>query len=410
MLKNEIVKITEKIGKLSENLDKNKKKIDELKGDLKQLAQNQTAIMKEAQAMLKKWEQGDEKVVALWKEMNGWVYKGFEETYKAIGVDFNKFYYESDTYLLGKAIVEEGLQKGIFYKKEDNSVWIDLTSEGLDHKLVLRGDGTSVYITQDLGTADLKYKDFQLDKSVYVIGNEQDYHLKVLFAILKKLGRPYAQGLYHLSYGMVELPTGRMKSREGTVVDADNLLTEMKEIAKQRTIEAGKIEELTPQEAEETFKILASGALKYFLLKVDPVKRIVFNPDESVEFQGDTGVFIQYTYVRTAAILRKAQQLQITHYDFATYTTLHQTEKAILQHLDKYPQKVWEAGENYAPSVLAQYVYELAKLYNSFYGDLRIFNAESKVAEHFRIALTKAVGIIIKKALGLLGIQTPERM
>lgn len=373
-------------------------------------AKKQAPLMKEAQEMLLKWEQGDEEVVALWQKMNDWVFDGFNQTYQTMGVSFDKIYKESNTYLLGKETVEEGLASGVFFQKEDGSVWIDLADEGLDQKLVLRKDGTSVYITQDMGTADLKYKDFGMSKSLYVVGNEQDYHFEVLFKILKKLGRPYAEGCYHLSYGMVDLPSGKMKSREGTVVDADDLMQEMKDTARERTNELGKIDGFTPEEAEELYSTLAMGALKYFLLKVDPKKRMLFNPAESIDFQGNTGPFIQYTHARICSILKKAEGQNINIEEASAYTSLHEVEREIIFALSEYPRKVADAGREYSPALIAQYVYDLAKSYNRLFAELSIFSAESPEAMQFRVQLSKAVGETIKKAMALLGIKVPTRM
>jgi arginyl-tRNA synthetase len=371
-----------------------------------------TTLMKEAQMMLKKWEDGDETVVNLWKMMNGWVYQGFEETYQQIGVKFDKFYYESNTYLLGKDVVEEGLEKKIFYRKEDNSVWIDLTNDGLDHKLVLRGDGTSVYITQDMGTADLKYADFPMQKSIYVIGNEQDYHMKVLKLIMQKLQRPYADGMFHLSYGMVELPNGKMKSREGTVVDADDLVQELIDLAKEKTQELGKIQELSVTEQNKLFHTLGLGAIKYFLLKVDPKKTMVFNPEESLQLNGDTATYIQYTYARTATVLREAtlQKIDYSYTVWQNSTQLHEIEQAIIQHFNQYTTVLHHACEDLSPALLGTYCYDLAKLYGRFFHDLSIFKAENEVLRAFRLALSAEVGKVLKSAMGLLGIEMPERM
>ncbi len=368
-------------------------------------------LLVEAQEMLHKWEQGDKEVVALWKKMNTWVYAGFEETYKQIGVKFDKFYYESGTYLLGKDVVEEGLAKGIFFKKENGSVWIDLKDEGLDEKLVLRGDGTSVYITQDLGTADLKYNEFPFTQSIYVVGNEQDYHFKVLIAILKRLGRTYADGVYHLSYGMVDLPSGKMKSREGTVVDADDLVSEMLKTAEENTRELGKIEDFSSEEARQLFYTLGLGALKYFLLKVDPKKRMMFNPQESIQFQGNTGPFIQYTHARIRAILRKAEEMGHKNpvLDFERKELLP-VEKELIVVLSRYPQAVEEAGKNYSPAEIANYVYEVAKEYNRFYQEISIFNEPDPNAFKSRLLLSSVTSSVIKSAMKLLGIEVPERM
>ena len=391
-----------------------KNQIKELinKGQSEEEAKKNAPILLEAQEMLRKWEAGDESVVSLWKQMNAWVYAGFDSTYKKMGVNFDKFYYESDTYLLGKDIVEEGLAKGVFFKKDNGSVWVDLTDEGLDEKLVLRGDGTSVYITQDMGTADLKYKDFQIDKSVYVVGNEQDYHFDVLFKIMRKLGRSYGPGLYHLSYGMVDLPTGKMKSREGTVVDADDLIQEMIETAEQHTKELGKIEGFTEEQAKELYEILGLGALKYFLLKVDPKKRMLFNPKESIEFQGYTGPFVQYSHARIAAILRKAEQIGVNYQnpDFSSVAELAESETALIQILNDFERKIKLAGEEYSPAIIAQYLFDLAKEYNRFYADLPIFHEKDQAIQSFRVALSALTAQTIKKGMSLLGINVPERM
>lgn len=391
-----------------------KNQIKELinKGQSEEEAKKNAPILLEAQEMLRKWEAGDESVVSLWKQMNAWVYAGFDSTYKKMGVNFDKFYYESDTYLLGKDIVEEGLSKGVFFKKDNGSVWVDLTDEGLDEKLVLRGDGTSVYITQDMGTADLKYKDFQIDKSVYVVGNEQDYHFDVLFKIMRKLGRSYGPGLYHLSYGMVDLPTGKMKSREGTVVDADDLIQEMIETAEQHTKELGKIEGFTEEQAKELYEILGLGALKYFLLKVDPKKRMLFNPKESIEFQGYTGPFVQYSHARIAAILRKAEQIGVNYQnpDFSSVAELAESETALIQILNDFERKIKLAGEEYSPAIIAQYLFDLAKEYNRFYADLPIFHEKDQAIQSFRVALSALTAQTIKKGMSLLGINVPERM
>lgn len=391
-----------------------KSQIKELiaQGQSEEEAKKNAPILLEAQEMLRKWEAGDEAVVSLWKQMNAWVYAGFDSTYKKMGVNFDKFYYESDTYLLGKDIVEEGLAKGVFFKKENGSVWVDLTDEGLDEKLVLRGDGTSVYITQDMGTADLKYKDFQIDKSVYVVGNEQDYHFDVLFKIMRKLGRSYGPGLYHLSYGMVDLPTGKMKSREGTVVDADDLIQEMIETAEQHTKELGKIEGFTEEQAEELYEILGLGALKYFLLKVDPKKRMLFNPKESIEFQGYTGPFVQYSHARIAAILRKAEQIGVNYQnpDLSSVQELAESETALIQILNDFERKIKLAGEEYSPAIIAQYLFDLAKEYNRFYADLPIFHEKDQAIQSFRVALSALTAQTIKKGMSLLGINVPERM
>jgi arginyl-tRNA synthetase len=391
-----------------------KKQIAELvaSGQTEDDAKKNAPIILEAQEMLRKWEAHDNEVVTLWNRMNTWVYAGFEETYTRMGVDFDKFYYESGTYLLGKDIVEEGLAKGVFFKKENGSVWVDLTAEGLDEKLVLRGDGTSVYITQDMGTADLKYEDFKIDKSVYVVGNEQDYHFDVLYKIMRKLGRPYGDGLYHLSYGMVDLPTGKMKSREGTVVDADELMQEMVDTAESHTKELGKIEGFNPEQASELYEMLGMGALKYFLLKVDPKKRMLFNPLESIEFQGNTGPFIQYSHARIASILRKANQISIEYRlaDFSKVSKVENSEAALIYLLNDFEKKIAQAGADYSPSILAQYLFDLAKEYNRFYADLPIFLENDEAILAFRIALSDLTAQTIKKGMSLLGISVPDRM
>lgn len=397
------------VGKYYVVFDKEyKKEIDQLKaeGQTEDEAKKNAPLMKEAQRMLQLWEAGDEAVISLWTTMNGWVYAGFEETYKQLGVDFDKFYYESNTYLLGKDIIQEGLEKGVFFKKEDNSVWIDLTAEGLDEKLVLRGDGTSVYITQDLGTAQLKYDEFQMEESIYVVGNEQDYHFKVLFAILKKLGKSWATGLFHLSYGMVDLPSGKMKSREGTVVDADNLMQEMKDTAQARTEELGKTDGLEEAEKTTLYETIGMGALKYFLLKVDPKKRLLFDPNESVDFQGHTGPFIQYTHARIKSVLRKAE------YDGGTGTvaTISVYERDLIQALGNYPQAIEAAAKDFSPAQLANYVYEVAKVYNKFYHEETILKAEDAQVKQFRLQLSAIAGKVIADSMRLLGIQVPERM
>ncbi|MDQ3393050.1 MAG: arginine--tRNA ligase [Bacteroidota bacterium] len=403
------------VGKYYVKFDKvYKKQINELMeaGLDEEVAKKEAPIIKKAQDMLIKWEQGDPEVVSLWKKLNGWVYKGFEQTYNQMGVDFDTYFFESDTYLLGKDIVEEGLQKGIFFKKENNSVWVDLKEEGLDEKLLLRSDGTSVYITQDLGTADFKYKDFPFEKSIYVVGNEQDYHFIVLFKILKKLGREYFAGLHHLSYGMVDLPSGKMKSREGTVVDADDLMQEMIDTAARHTKDLGKIDGFNEQQAQELFEILGLGALKYFLLKVDPKKRMLFNPEESIEFQGHTGPFIQYTHARIMSIIRKAEQTGIETESLllTSLKSLHETERDIILQLSSFPEKVLNAAEEYSPAIITQYIYDLAKDYNRFYAEVSIFNEDDDTALKFRIRLSKMVAEVINKGMKLLGIQVPERM
>lgn len=387
-----------------------KREVDELKanGYNEEEAKKQAPIIGDAQQMLQQWEAGDVEVIALWKTMNSWVYAGFEYTYKRLGVDFDKFYYESDTYLLGKDTIQEGLEKGVFFRKADNSVWIDLTADGLDEKLVLRGDGTSVYITQDLGTAQLKYDDFGMDESIYVVGNEQDYHFKVLFLILKKLGKPWASGLFHLSYGMVDLPSGKMKSREGTVVDADDLMEEMVATAKIRTEELGKTEGLSESEKAHLYQIIGIGALKYFLLKVEPKKRLLFDPNESIDFQGNTGPFIQYTHARIKSVLTKgsySQGLQIAGSD-----ALSASERDLIQLLGNYPAVIEAAAKEFSPAQLANYCYEVAKQYNKFYHEETILKAEKDAVRNFRLQLSAATARIIADGMRLLGIEVPERM
>jgi arginyl-tRNA synthetase len=402
------------IGKYYVIFDKEyKKEIETLKaeGIGEEEAKKKAPLILEAQTVLKKWEENDPETVSLWKLMNGWVYEGFDATYKAMGVSFDKMYQESNTYLLGKDIVDEGLTKGVFYKKEDGSVWADLTEEGLDHKLVLRSDGTSVYMTQDLGTADMKYADYPFNKSIYVVGNEQDYHFKVLFSILKRLGRSYADGLYHLSYGMVDLPSGKMKSREGTVVDADELIQEMLDTAEKHTTELGKIEGFTEAEANELYNTLALGALKYYLLKVDPKKRMLFNPQESVEFHGHTGPFVQYTHARITAILRKAEQLSIELKGFdPSALELETLEAEVIRVIADFPDKVRVAAEELNPAVVANYVFDLAKEYNRFYTEHSIFNEDNQDKVKLRVMLSLVVARTIKTGMGLLGIDVPDRM
>jgi arginyl-tRNA synthetase len=398
------------VGKYYVIFDKEyKKEIEELKaaGQTEDEAKKNAPFIKEAQQMLQKWEAGDEEVINLWKTMNGWVYAGFAETYNKLGVDFNKYYYESDTYILGKDIIEEGLEKGVFFRKEDGSVWIDLTADGLDEKLVLRSDGTSVYMTQDMGTAQLKYDDFHADKSIYVVGNEQDYHFKVLFLILQKLGKPWANGLYHLSYGMVDLPSGKMKSREGTVVDADDLVSEMEQTAKEQTEALGKINDFKNEERLELYHTIGMGALKYFLLKVDPKKRLLFDPNESVDFQGHTGPFIQYTHARIKSVLSRAG---INYADKTSISELSPVERDLIVTLTQYPATITEAANGYNPALIANYVYELAKTYNKFYHEKSILQAEDDVLKQFRLQLSAASAKVISKAMYLLGIDVPERM
>jgi len=388
-----------------------KKEISELmetKGISEEAAKAEAPILVEAKQMLLKWEAGDPKVVALWEKMNQWVYNGFEKTYDALGVDFDKNYYESDTYLLGKDVVNQGLEKGVFYKKEDGSVWIDLTDEGLDEKIVLRSDGTAVYMTQDIGTAIQRVKDFDISGMVYTVGNEQDYHFKVLFLILKKLGFDWADYLYHLSYGMVDLPSGKMKSREGTVVDADDLIAEMTETARNISEELGKLDGYTEVEKEELYRMIGLGALKYYILKVDPKKRILFNPEESVDFQGNTGPFIQYTYARIQSIIRKAD------FDFRKPVEegykFHEKERSLIKQLQLYPETIQLAAENHSPALIANYTYDLVKEFNSFYQNVTILGTEDMTEKSLRVQLANSVGNVIKSSFKLLGIQVPERM
>ena len=371
-------------------------------------ASKQAPLLLEAQDMLRKWEAGDQATITLWKTMNQWVYDGFAKTYKQLGVEFDQYYYESNTYLLGKDLIEMGLEKGVFYKKTDGSTWIDLSADGLDEKLVLRGDGTSVYITQDIGTAQLKYNQYACSKSIYVVGNEQDYHFKVLFLILKKLGFDWANGLYHLSYGMVDLPSGKMKSREGTVVDADDLMSEMIQTAKEKTEELGKTSGMSDEEKTRLYHTLGMGALKFFMLKVDPQKRMLFNPAESIDFQGDTGPFVQYTYARINSIMRSAQ---------AEDKTIHQVPSAIrasevqlIQTVLAYKQELQKAAQSYSPSIIANYLLQLAKAFNRLYNDVSILKAIDANERAFRLHLSALTAETIQHGLSLLGVNSPERM
>ncbi|MCC5945004.1 MAG: arginine--tRNA ligase [Bernardetiaceae bacterium] len=381
-------------------------------GNTEKEAEQNAPIMQEAREMLLAWEAGDAQVVALWKKLNSWVYEGFEKTYKDIGVSFDTYYYESETYLLGKEIVEEGLKKGVFFRKEEGSVWADLKAEKLDEKLLLRGDGTSVYMTQDMGTADLKYKDFPMQHSIYVVGNEQDYHFKVLKVLMQKMGRAYADGIFHLSYGMVELPEGKMKSREGTVVDADELLAEMIQIAKNRTEELGKIENFSVQEAEQLYRQLALGALKYYLLRVEPKKKMLFNPEDSIDFQGNSGVYLQYTHAKISAILRKAERDNIA-YDAEAYAAVSEfeaSESELFYLLSQYENTLREAADSYSPAVMANYMYELARAYGKMYADLPIFPESDAAKKAMRIALSAHTGEVLRAVARLLGIEMPEQM
>ena len=379
--------------------------------EAKAKAEAESPLMQEAREMLRKWEANDPEIRALWKKMNDWVYAGFDETYKMMGVGFDKIYYESNTYLEGKDKVMEGLEKGFFYRKEDNSVWADLTAEGLDHKLLLRGDGTSVYMTQDIGTAKLRFQDYPIDKMIYVVGNEQNYHFQVLSILLDKLGFEWGKGLVHFSYGMVELPEGKMKSREGTVVDADDLMEAMIETAKETSAELGKLDGLSKEEADDIARIVGLGALKYFILKVDARKNMTFNPKESIDFNGNTGPFIQYTYARIRSVLRKAAESGIAIPEvIPAGLQLSTKEEGLIQMLADFKTVVKQAGTDYNPSIIANYTYDLVKEYNQFYHDFSILREEDEALKIFRLALSANVGKIVKSAMGLLGIEVPERM
>ena len=371
-------------------------------------AEKNSALMAEARAMLKKWEDGDKEVRDLWATMNEWVYAGFDETYKRMGVGFDKIYYESNTYLEGKEKVEEGLEKGIFYRKEDNSVWADLTGDGLDHKLLLRSDGTSVYMTQDIGTAKLRYQDYPIDQMIYVVGNEQNYHFQVLSLLLDKLGFKWGKDLIHFSYGMVELPNGKMKSREGTVVDADELMDEMIATARKMSSEPGRLQGVPEDERENVFRIIGLGALKYFILKVDPRKNMLFNPQESIDFNGNTGPFIQYTYARIQSLLRKAEE----DFNAVDVSAVEPGEKetSLIQRLNNFAGTVLDAGRNYSPAIIANYTFDLAKEFNQFYHDCSILKEEDATVRAFRLKLSATVGATIKRAVSLLGMEVPERM
>jgi len=382
----------------------------EEKGMTKEEAEAASPLMQEAREMLRRWEAGDEEVRSLWRTMNSWVYAGFDETYKRLGVDFDKIYYESQTYLEGKEKVLEGLEKGIMYRKEDNSVWADLTADGLDHKLLLRSDGTSVYMTQDIGTAKLRYQDYPIDKMIYVVGNEQNYHFQVLSLLLDKLGFKWGKDLVHFSYGMVELPEGKMKSREGTVVDADDLMDAMVQNAKEMSAEMGKLQDLPQEEADKISAIIGLGALKYFILKVDPRKNMTFNPKESIDFNGNTGPFVQYTYARIQSVLRKAADKQVSEAFDASAVALNDKEISLIQRLADFSAIVAEAGRTYSPALVANYVYELVKEYNQFYHDYKILGEENADLRGFRLTLSRTVGDIIRQGFWMLGIEVPERM
>jgi arginyl-tRNA synthetase len=394
--------------------DKNyKAEIAELqeKGLSKEQAEEQSVLMQEAREMLRKWEAGDPETVSLWKMMNNWVYEGFDETYRQLGVSFDKIYYESQTYLAGKQEVLRGLKEGLFYQKEDGSVWADLTSYGLDHKLLLRADGTSVYITQDIGTAKLRFDDYPIDTMIYVVGNEQNYHFQVLSILLDMLGFEFGKGLVHFSYGMVELPEGKMKSREGTVVDADDLMAEMIETARETSKELGKLDDCSPEEAENIVRMIGLGALKYFILKVDPKKNMTFNPKESIDFNGNTGPFIQYTHARIQSIQRKAAEQGIEMPDHLSEDVkLSEKEEALVQLLSDFESVVKQAGTEYNVSLVANYAYDLVKEYNQFYHDFPILREGNVALRNFRLMLSKNAALTIKKAMGLLGIEVPERM
>ena len=385
-----------------------KKEIQEMTnlGMKKDQAEKEAPIYRMAQNMLVKWESKDPKVRSLWQKMNGWVYEGFETTYSRMGVDFDKNYYESDTYILGKKVVDIGIKKEVFYKKEDGSVWIDLTKEGLDEKIILRADGTSVYMTQDIGTAILRHDDFNFSSMAYTVANEQDYHFKVLFLILNKLGYEWAENCYHLSYGMIDLPTGRMKSREGNVVDADDFIQEMVDTAKNIAVDLGKLEDSSSNDTDELYEIIGLAALKYFILKVDPKKRMLFNPEESVDFNGNTGPFIQYTYARIQSLIRKYNFELVLPKEFE----ILDKEKEIIKHLTYFPALIQEAANNYSPALIANYVYDLVKLFNSYYQRTAILNAEREELIKFRLALSLKVGEVIKSSMRMLGASVPERM
>jgi arginyl-tRNA synthetase len=404
--KQKLIELGELTNAIIGDTDKDKEKLKKIADDRREILRANTPIMLKTRQMLVDWENGKPEVIELWKKMNSWVYKGFDETYKRIGSDFDKMYYESETYLLGRKFVDEGLSSGVFFRKNDGSVWIDLTDEGLDEKLVLRKDGTSVYITQDLGLADEKYKDFPYEQSLYVIADEQNYHMKVLQLILKKLGKPYADGIFHLSYGMVELPSGRMKSREGTVVDADDLVNEMVNEARNKTAEKSKVEEFSSDELNELYETIALGALKFFLLKVDPKKKMVFNPEESIDFHGFTGPFIQYTYARIKSILRKEQVNGVK----AQSEGLLKLEKELLLLLEQYPDILKQAATDHNPSAIANYIFSVAQTYNSFYTAHSVLKAKNEEKKNLRLRICRLTAGVIQNAMGLLGIRVPERM
>jgi arginyl-tRNA synthetase len=402
------------VGEMYVLFDQNyRKEINELirQGYSQEDAENLAPSIREARKMLKKWEEKDEQTVSLWETMNSWVYEGFDVTYRRLGVDFDKIYYESETYLAGKEEVMRGVNEGVFYQKEDGSVWADLTSEGLDHKLLLRSDGTTVYMTQDIGTAKMRYIDYSINKMIYVVGNEQNYHFQVLSSLLDKLGFNWGRGLFHFSYGMVELPSGKMKSREGKVVDADDLMEEMVNVAENMSKELGKADYMTEEEAKRNYEIIALGALKYFILKVDPKKNMLFNPEESIDFNGNTGTFIQYTYARIRSVLRKAAEKGISQdLDIDNYPDISVKEKDLLKRIAQFPSTVAEAGKNYSPALIANYCYELVKEYNQFYQDHSILGEPDTQIRSLRLIISECVGKIIKTGMYLLGIEVPERM
>jgi arginyl-tRNA synthetase len=401
------------VGKYYVEFDKQiksqKSKIKEETG--RDVDENELPLMLEVKEMLRMWEAGDKETVDLWNKMNGWVYKGFDESYRKLGVDFDKIYYESKTYLLGKKIVEEGLSKDVFYKKDDGSIWVNLTDAGLDEKVLLRSDGTSVYITQDLGTAQLRFDEYpDLQQLIYVVGNEQEYHFKVLKEIFRKLGRPWAEGLYHLSYGMVDLPSGKMKSREGTVVDADDLIQEITNEAEATTKTLGKLDDFNSAQAKHLYHVISMGALKYFILKVDPKKRMLFNPAESIDLNGNTGPFIQYTYARIRSVIRKSEKSTLAKNSDTTQYEMSKEEKELLKHLYRYPAIIAEAATSHSPALVANYVYETAKSFNHFYHDHVIVDETNTVASNFRLKLSEITSAVIKECMRLLGIEVPERM
>jgi arginyl-tRNA synthetase len=401
------------VGEFYVEFDKNyKAEVAELieKGFTKEDAESKAPSIIAARELLLKWEAGDTETVSLWKRMNEWVYAGFDVTYRKLGVDFDKIYYESETYLVGKEEVLRGVKENIFIQKKDNSVWADLTDVGLDQKILLRSDGTSVYITQDIGTAKMRYNDYEIDKMIYVVGNEQNYHFQILSVLLDKLGFSWGKDLYHFSYGMVELPSGKMKSREGTVVDADDLVDEMIQVAREMSAELGKLESLSKEEAEDTFRIIALGALKYFILKVDPRKNMMFNPSESIDFNGNTGPFIQYTYARIKSVLRRSAEKKIVIDQNVKINSLSAKEKDLLKRITLFPLAVKEAGENYSPAIIANYCYDLVKEFNQFYHEHSILSEPDKDQRNFRLILSATVAEIVKKGMNLLGIEMPERM